>query len=328
MTDRIDIIQNKLSGIQRQRRAVLPTPVHELLELSAMSGCRVFCKRDDLTGFGFGGNKVRKLDFLIFEAIQAGCDTLLAVGSNQSNFCRTVASYGNVNGMSVHLVLGGKKPDKPTGNLLLDHLLGAVCHHIDSASWEDWEAKAASVEDGLKREGRRAYRMPIGGSTTTGSFGYVEAMAEILNDEKHLGLSFDAIISASASAGTQAGLVAGKSIAGWPGRVLGFSVAKKKESQEEDVFRLAQETANRLGASVDRKDVSVDDSYLGGGYARRTKACEEAVLFFARKCGIFLDYVYTGKAAAGLLDYLKQSRFSPKSTVLFLHTGGNIELFE
>jgi len=323
----MDVIDTKLVGIERQRHAVLPTPVHELPALSQISDCRVFCKRDDLTGFGFGGNKARKLDFLISDALRSRCDTLLTVGANQSNFCRMVAAYGSAHAMDVHLVLGGKKPDIPTGNLRLDHMLGAECHHVDSSDWDEWEARAATLETDLRQQGRTVYRMPVGGSTEIGALGYVAAMSEILDDEKRLGLHFGAVVFASSSAGTQAGLVVGKSISDWPGQVLGFSVAKDSKHLQQDVFNLAQETASRLDTSIDRRTVCVDDSYLGDGYAHKTSACEDAVHFFARKCGIFLDYIYTGKAAAGLLDYLKTGRFAPGSSILFLHTGGNAELF-
>lgn len=324
----MEAIDTKLIDIERQRHAVLPTPVHDLPALSQVGNCRVFCKRDDLTGFGFGGNKARKLDFLIANALSSQCDTLLTVGANQSNFCRMVAAYGSAHGMEVHLVLGGNKPDIPTGNLRLDHMLGAKCHHVDSYDWDEWEARAAAIEADLRQKGRAVYRMPVGGSTMIGALGYVAAMSEILDDEKRLNLRFNVIVFASASAGTQAGLVVGKSIANWPGQVLGYSVANESMRLERDVFSLAQETANSLGTSIDRRTVCCDDSYLGEGYANKTEACIDAVHFFARKCGIFLDYVYTGKAAAGLLDYLKTGRFASGSSILFLHTGGNAELFE
>ena len=319
-------IDAKLDGIERQRHAVLPTPVHELPVFSKLYGCKVFCKRDDLTGFGFGGNKARKLDFLVADALRSRCDTLLAVGANQSNFCRMVAAYGSAHDMEVHLVLGGKEPGAPTGNLRLDHILGAECHHVDSSDWDEWEARAAALEADLRRKGRTVYRMPVGGSTPIGTLGYVGAMSEIMDDETRLGVSFDTLVFATSSAGTQAGLVAGKALANWPGRILGISVAKAGDTQRQDVFALAQETAARFQCPIDRQDVRVDDAYLGSGYACNTKACEDAVHLFARKCGIFLDYVYTGKAAAGLLDYLETGRFSPGSSILFLHTGGNIEL--
>ncbi len=321
-------VETKLKGIERQHLAVLPTPVHELMALSEISHCRVFCKRDDLTGFAFGGNKARKLDFLIADAIRCKCDTLVAVGANQSNFCRMVAAYGSATLMEVHLVLGGEKPDMATGNLRLDHLLGAEIHHVSSSDWDVWEARAVALETDLKSQGRIVYRMPVGGSTAIGALGYVAAMSEILDDERRLGQQFDTVVFASGSAGTHAGLVVGKTINNWPGRVLGCCVADKREYLQQQVYDLAEETAKMLGTSIDRSTVFADDSFLGDGYGLRTKACEEAVEFFARKCGIFLDYVYTGKAAAGLLAYLRNGRFKPGSAVLFLHTGGNIELFE
>jgi len=321
-------ITEKLSKFPCQHHSVLPTPVHELTALSSMFNRHVYCKRDDLTGFGFGGNKSRKLDFLVGDALKQGKDTLLAVGANQSNFCRMVAAYGSVNNMDVHLILGGKKPAIPTGNLRLDFMLGAVCHHVDNSDWETWEQEAVELESKLTREGRKVYRMPVGGSTPVGALGYVDALSEIFDDERRLGVRFDAIVFATSSAGTQAGLVAGKALTGWPGRIIGISVAKDSAQQRQDVLELANRTAEFIGATVEPGTVIVDDVYLGDGYAVRTPACEDAVRFFVRKCGIFLDYVYTGKAAAGLMDYLKTERFKPESRILFLHTGGNVELFE
>jgi L-cysteate sulfo-lyase len=323
----MNLIDKKLANVEMQRHAVLPTPIHEAAGLSELSDCRVFVKRDDLTAFGFGGNKARKLDYLIPEAIKAECDTLVTMGGNQSNFCRMVAAYGSVHDMKVHLVLGGNKPDHATGNLKLSQMLGAECHYVGSSDWDEWEVRAKEVEEELKLKGRKVYRMPVGGSTPTGALGYVAAMSEIMDDEKRLGLNFDSIVFASGSAGTQAGLIVGKSIAKWPGQVLGFCVAKQSDELEEAVFTLAQETAENLGASINRHDVCVDDSYFGEGYALNTRECEAAVQFFARKCGIFLDYVYTGKAAAGLLDYLKKGCFKSGSNILFIHTGGNVALF-
>jgi 1-aminocyclopropane-1-carboxylate deaminase/D-cysteine desulfhydrase-like pyridoxal-dependent ACC family enzyme len=160
----------------------------------------------------------------------------------------------------------------------------------------------------------------------TGALGYVAAMSEILDDEVRLGVSFDAIVVTSSSAGTQAGLVVGKAIAGWPGQILGISVAKDTASLQQEVWDLAQATADRLQCSIDRHDVQVDDAFLGEAYACRTAACDEAVTLFSRRCGIFLDYVYTGKGAAGLLHYLRTDRFAPGSSILFVHTGGAVEL--
>jgi L-cysteate sulfo-lyase len=321
-------IRNKLGAFPRLHNSLLPTPVHRLDCFSDEYGVNVYCKRDDLTGFGFGGNKTRKLDFLLAEALARECDTLIAIGANQSNFCRMAAAYGVACGLDVHLVLGGKKPAHPTGNLRLDHLLGATCHHVDLSDWDAWAEAAEELEAELTSRGKKVYRTPVGGSTPRGALGYVDAFAEIIADQSRLGAEFDAILHASSSAGTQAGLVVGRAIANWPGRIIGVSVAKPKAAQEKDVLDLAQATAAEIDTEVDPASIIVDDNYVGEGYAVRTRGCEEAVALFARRLGIFLDYVYTGKAAAGLIDYLRKGRFDKGANVLFIHTGGNIELFE
>ena len=321
-------IQQILSKFSRLRNSLLPTPVQRLDYLSDEFGVNVYCKRDDLTGFGFGGNKTRKLDFLLPDALDRGCDTLIAIGANQSNFCRVAASYGVACGLEVHLVLGGKQPENPTGNLRLDHLLAVACHHIDSSNWDDWASEAEKLENELASHGRKVYRMPVGGSTARGALGYVDAFAEIMQDQARLGVEFDAIMHASSSAGTQAGLVVGKAASDRQGRIIGVSVAKPKAAMEQEVLELSQETADQLGLTVDPASIVVDDSYIGEAYAARTPGCREAVALFAQRSGIFLDFVYTGKAAAGLIDYLRKGRFDKGANVLFIHTGGNIELFE
>lgn len=321
-------IREKLEPFPRLHNSLTPTPVHKLGRLSGEYGVNVYCKRDDLTGFGFGGNKTRKLDFLLAQALEQHCDTLIAIGANQSNFCRVAAAYGVASGMKVHLVLGGKKPDIPTGNLRLDHLLGVTCRHVDSPDWDTWAEEAEKLESRLASQGGKVYRLPVGGSTPRGALGYVDAFGEILADQQRLGVEFDAIIHASSSAGTQAGLVVGRAISGWTGRIIGISVAKLKMELENNVLDLARATAAQIDAEIDPAGIVVDDGYIGECYAARTPGCTEAVELFARRFGIFLDYVYTGKAAAALIDYLRQARFDKNSNVLFIHTGGNIELFE
>jgi D-cysteine desulfhydrase family pyridoxal phosphate-dependent enzyme len=331
MNDMPDILltfQEKLRPFPRLNNSLLPTPIHRLDWLSDEYGVNVYCKRDDLTGFGFGGNKTRKLDFLLAEARDMGCDTLIAIGANQSNFCRMAAAYGVACSMEVHLVLGGKEPANPTGNLRLDHLLGVTCHHVDSSDWDHWAEEAENLETELASQGKKVYRMPVGGSTPRGAFGYVDAFAEIIADQSRLGVEFDAIIHASSSAGTQAGFVVGRAIADWPGSIIGISVAKPQAELQKDVLDLAQATAVEIDTRMDPASIIADDSYVGDGYAIRTPGCEEAVALFARQLGIFLDYVYTGKAAAGLIDTLRKGRVDKGANVLFIHTGGNIELFE
>lgn len=322
----VNYIEAKLKTFPIVPLIQAPTPCHRLNFLSDLHGCEVFCKRDDLTGFGLGGNKTRKLEFLIQEAIEHGCDTLVASGGIQSNFCRVAAAAGAAAGMSVHLILGGRPPQKPSGNLILNRLLGADIRYIDSPLWDDWETESKNVCRELKAKGRKVFRIPIGGSVPMGAIAYVKAFLEILEDEKRLGVSFDQIIHASGSGGTQAGLIVGKAMTGWTGRISGISVAMDKETLGKIVYKLALEAAGLLGGRVERKAIFVDDRFIGSGYALRTPEAEKAIGHFARHEGIFLDHVYTGKAAAFLLSWLEQNRMSGRS-ILFIHTGGQPELF-
>jgi D-cysteine desulfhydrase family pyridoxal phosphate-dependent enzyme len=326
MDEKLFYLEEKLKTFPQQSLSLVPTPCHRISYLSDRYGVEIYCKRDDLTGFGFGGNKSRKLEFLIGEALEHGCDTIVTSGGLQSNFCRLTAAAGAVTDMSVHLVLGGGRPAQPTGNLILDEMLGAEIHFVNSTDWNDWEAECAKVVTELEIKGRKVFRIPIGGSVPVGVAGYVSAFIEIMKDQERLGLSFDHIIHASGSGGTQAGLVVGKALMGWDGKISGISVSMDGETLEELVFALAVQTAGLFGGSVSRESVVVADHYIGEGYAIKTVAAEKAMEVFARKEGIFLDNVYTGKAASALLDWLEKGALSGQS-VLFLHTGGQAELF-
>lgn len=316
-----------LARFPRQAMSLLPTPVYRLEQVSAHAGANIYCKRDDLTGFAFGGNKTRKLDYLLADAVAQGANTLVAIGANQSNFCRMAAGAGAVNGLEVHLVLGGTKPKTPTGNLRVDHLLGAKVHHVDTADWDEWFRAADDLANELRGEGRKVYAMPVGGSTPIGTLGYAAAFAEIMADSARLGIDFDWIIHASSSAGTQAGLVVGQAMTGWRGKIVGMGVAGGKEYLEQHVHELASQTGELLSIDVPRELVIVDDAYMGETYGAHTKEAARAIELFAQSEGILLDCVYTGKAAAGMLDYAARGKFGDDK-VLFIHTGGNIELFE
>jgi D-cysteine desulfhydrase family pyridoxal phosphate-dependent enzyme len=294
--------------------------------LSGVVGVDVFCKRDDLTGFGLGGNKTRKLEFLIGEAKEHRCDTLVTAGGIQSNFCRLTAAAGAAAGMKVHLILGGSRPSKPTGNLILDRLVGAHIHYVDSADWVDWEKESERVAKDVESKGGKVFRIPIGGSVPVGVMGYVQGLLEIHQDQQRLGKAFDTIVHASGSGGTQAGLLAGKAMTGWPGQVMGVSVAMDGPELAEKVYTLSRETAAMLGGQMERHWVRVETGFVGGGYGVRTQEGEQAIQNFAAREGIFLDHVYTAKAAAALLWWLKEGMFRGQ-TVLFLHTGGHPELF-
>lgn len=320
--------KEKLSKIPKLSMSVLPTPLYKLENLSRGLLGTVYCKRDDLTGFAFGGNKTRKLDYLVADALMKGNDSLIAVGANQSNFCRMASGAGVANNFDVHLVLGGSKPEKPTGNLLIDYMFGAKVHHVESEEWDVWEEKSKELAIELAKEGRKAYWMPVGGSNPVGTLGYVWAFFEIMQDCERMGIEFDYIVHATSSGGTQAGLLIGRAMTGWKGEIIGMAVSKNKEQLTEEIYELAMQTGEQFGVSIDKKNVIVDDSFIGEAYGVITPDGAKAVNLFARKEGILLDYVYTGKAAAGLINYSRKGIFTDKNNILFLHTGGNIHLFK
>ena len=326
MEEKIRYIEEKLKTFPRTPLSIVPTPCHRLHTLSEAYGADLYCKRDDMTGFGFGGNKSRKLEFLIGEAIEHNSDTLVTCGGIQSNFCRLTAAAGAFVGMDVHLVLGGGRPDEATGNVILDQLLGAKIHYMESTDWNEWEEEAGRLARQLQDKGKKVFRIPIGGSVPVGVAGYTAVFLEILNDQKRLGMTFDHIIHASGSGGTQAGLVVGKEMSEWKGRISGISVSMEKKILEKTVFQLALETAAMLGGKASRESVIVYDGFVGEGYAIRTTRAESAIELFARREGVFLDHVYTGKAAGALIEWLEKGELSGKK-VLFLHTGGQTELF-
>lgn len=326
--DTLNRLRQLLARYPKRPFALVPTPCHRLNWLSEKWGAEVYCKREDLSGFGFGGNKSRKLERLVAEAAEHGCDALVTSGGMQSNFCRMAAAIGAANGMSVHLVLGGGRPGVISGNLLLDQLLGAETRHLESDDWNVWEEESEKLALELAEKGRKAFKIPIGGSVPMGVIGYVSAFLEILEEETRQGAPFDEIIHASGSGGTQAGLAAGKALTGWRGRITGVSVAMDREELKDKVLRLAREGAALLasGCRVDDRWAVVEDGFIGPGYAARTPEAETAIQVFARREGIFLDRVYTGKAAAALLDRLEKGAFAGKR-VLFIHTGGQPEIF-
>ena len=322
------MIECILKQFPKLTMSLLPTPLHRLDRVSKVCSANIYCKRDDLTGFAFGGNKTRKLDFLIADAKEKKADAIIAIGANQSNFCRMAAGAAIANGLEAHLVLGGSEPEKLTGNLLLNDLFGATMYHVDSSEVKKWEEIAQSLEKELTEKGKRVYKMPWGGSTSIGTLGYVEAFSEILDDAERMGITFNMIFHASSSGGTQAGLVVGQELADWDGQIIGIGVAKNKDELSNDVYSLASKTGKVLDVSIRRESVIVDMAYMGPEYGSRTKECEAAIRLFAGKEGIILDNVYVGKAAAGLIDYGKRGFFDKTDNVLFIHTGGNIELFE
>lgn len=312
-----------MKTIPRIKLAHLPTPIEMLPRLSAeLGGPELLVKRDDLTGLAFGGNKIRKLEFLLAEAQAHGAKTIITAGAVQSNHCRqTAAACARLN-FACLLVLSGDKPAKATGNLLLDLLFNA---RVIWTSLEERERMLQHTFQEAWDAGQRPYLIPYGGSNTTGATAYVYAMKEILDQNCHP----DWIVFASSSSGTQAGLVTGAKLFGYTGKLLGISVDEREDDLKNNVIHLANATADTLGEKVkfQPQDVLVSADYLGDGYGVMGTPEMEAIRLFARTEGLLLDPVYTGRAAAGLIDLIRTGYFKPDETVLFWHTGGTPALF-
>ena len=322
-----------LARFPRKRFAHLPTPLEPMENLSRLlGGPNLWIKRDDCTGLAGGGNKTRKLEFLMAAAEAEGADTIITQGAVQSNHARQTAAIAARMGYHCHLLLENRTESQDpdflgNGNVLLDEMYGAQLQRF--AGGTDMNEQMALLAERLKGEGRKPYIIPGGGSNRIGALGYANAAIELVTQSNDMGLKVDHIVHATGSAGTQAGLVAGLTAvhAGIP--VLGISVRAERAAQEENVYRLAAETADFIGsaAALTRADVVANSDYVGGGYGVPTEAMIEAVNLAARHESILLDPVYSGKGMAGLIDQVRQGAFQPDENVVFIHTGGAQALF-
>lgn len=309
--------------IPRLHFAHLPTLIEELPRLSAeLQGPRLLVKRDDQTGLAFGGNKTRKLEYLLAAAQQAGAQTIISAGAVQSNHCRQTVAAAAKFGLDCILVLFGEPPKPPDGNHLLHYLLGA---EIVFTKREDIEQTLEDVFAKSQSKGRKPYLIPYGGSNPTGAMGYVNAMLELAEQL----VSPDWIVFPSSSGGTQAGMLVGARLTGFTGKILGISVDEPEDILKQRVAELATQTAAFMGETMafTPQDVLVNDHYLGGGYAVMGKTEIEAIQMFAKKEALLLDPVYTGRAAAGMIDLIRKGYFDISDTILFWHTGGCPALF-
>ncbi|HZS93870.1 MAG TPA: D-cysteine desulfhydrase family protein [Chloroflexota bacterium] len=309
--------------------AFLPTPLHEAPHLSSRLGIRVLLKRDDQTGLALGGNKVRKLEFLIAEALEQGADAIITTGGSQSNHARMTAAACRIANLACYLVLDRGVHPEIQGNLLLDDLFGAAVTLIKSPDPADAVAEMERVAERLRSEGRTPYIIPRGGSVPTGATGYAAMVPELLGQLGDLDVNPDFLYLATGSTGTHAGALAGLTAAGSSIPVRGISVSRDSASQEKKVLELANATLQYLGLpeSVTASHIYVDDAYTGPGYGIPTTEMLDALDVLARDEGIILDPVYTGKAMAGMIDHAQTGKLPPNSTVVFLHTGGAPGLF-
>ena len=322
-----------LSRFPRVHLAHCPTPLEPMDSLSRhLGGPKLYVKRDDCTGLATGGNKTRKLEFLMGEALAQGCDTVLTEGATQSNHVRQTAAAAAKLGLKCHALLEHRIEDPDddyarNGNFLLDRLLGAEIH--DYPADTDMNAALEEVAADVRRAGGKPYVIPAGGSNRVGALGYVSCALEILHQANEMGVRIDHVIHATGSNGTQAGLVAGLEGANSGIPVTGICVSKSKELQEELCVSLTAETAEYIGirGEIRREAIIANDQYFGSGYGHPTEGMREAVRLTATHEAILLDPVYSGKAMAGLIDLIRKGVFGTDETVLFLHTGGAAAVF-
>lgn len=322
----------RLDRFPRAHLAQLPTPLEPMVRLGTQLGLpRLFVKRDDQTGLGLGGNKARKLEFLLGEALAQGADTVLTVGALQSNHARQTAAACARLGLDCELILRRSRHATESylhnGNILLDRLFGARLTIIDAEADRDAAMMRRAAE--LSQQGARPYLIPAGGSCTTGDLGYAACAQELLQQTDALDASPVTIVVTTGSGGTHAGLVAGFHMLGAAVRVVGIAIESTRAEQEALVYGQAFETAKVLGAPLPlpRERVTVFDEYVGPGYAKPTQAMREAVALVGGCEGLALDPVYTGKAMSGLIGLGRGGFFSTEETIVFLHTGGAPALF-
>jgi len=322
-----------LAKFPRRRYTDGQTPIEKLSRLSAeLGGPTIYMKRDDLLGLAGGGNKTRKLEFLVAEALSQGADTLVTCGAVQSNHCRLTLAAAVKEGLKCRLVLeervAGSFNPQAGGNNFLFRLMGVEKIEVVPGG-SDMTAKMQKVADELAEVGRKTYVIPGGGSNPVGATGYAACAQEILAQTFENRLNIDRIVCASGSAGTHAGLVTGFHGTNSDIPVIGVNVSRKKSEQEELVYDLVQRTAAHLGvkSEIPREAVVCFDEYVGPGYSLATPQMAEAVRILARLEGILVDPVYTGKAMAGLIDLVRSGYFAKNEKVLFIHTGGSPALY-
>ncbi|WP_374275365.1 D-cysteine desulfhydrase [Brevundimonas sp.] len=315
-----------LARFPRVRLAHLPTPLHPLPRLSDELGIDLWVKRDDCTGLAGGGNKTRKLEFLLGEAFEQDADTLVTQGAVQSNHVRQTAAAAAQHGLKCTVILEERTGSKAVdyvgnGNVLLDRLMGAEIRFVPGGS--DMAAELERAADDVRSAGGRPYVIPGGGSNAVGALGYVDAARELVVQADELDLQIDRIVTGTGSAGTHAGLVAGLAVMGADIPVLGIGVRAPKAKQEENVLKLAREAATKLGRpdAVTAEMVVADCDYVGEGYGLIDQGVIDALTLAARTEGLLLDPVYTGKAMKGLIALARAGKFEGER-VVFLHTGG------
>ncbi|WP_189370458.1 D-cysteine desulfhydrase [Tateyamaria omphalii] len=311
----------------------LPTPLEPMDRLSEhLGGPRIWVKRDDCTGLSSGGNKTRKLEFLMADAQRQGADTIITQGATQSNHARQTAAAAAKLGMACHILLEDRTGSKDenyvlNGNVLLDRLHGATVSKRPGGA--DMNAEMTTLAEQVLRDGKIPYVVPGGGSNPIGALGYVNCARELTEQAAKAGLGIDALVHATGSSGTQAGLVVGLAALKSSVHLLGVGVRAPQDKQEQMVFDLAQRTADFLGTglSIERSDVRANCDYVGPGYGLPTPGMVDAIKLLAETEGLLFDPVYSGKGLDGLIDQIRKGYFDGMNNIVFLHTGGSAALF-
>jgi D-cysteine desulfhydrase len=322
----------QLARFPRRRYTPFFTPMERAPNLSgALGGPEIWIKRDDLLGLAAGGNKTRKLEFLVADALAQGRDTLITVGAPQSNHCRLTLAAANKEGLKCRLVLeqrvAGSYDPSASGNNFLYNLLGVEAVTVVNAG-EDLNAAMGKIAGELEAQGRKGYIIPGGGSNALGALGYVACAHEIAAQSFDLGVSFDAIVVASGSCGTHSGLLVGAKSVNFDAPITGINVRRERGEQEANLLKLAIETARLLDIEAPKAgEVTALDEWVGPGYSLPTEEMTEAVRMTARTESVLLDPVYSGKAMAGLIGLTRRGHFKRGQRVLFVHTGGSPALY-
>jgi L-cysteate sulfo-lyase len=322
-----------LSQFPRVSLAHLPTPLEHLPRLSEhLGGPQIWVKRDDCTGLATGGNKTRKLEFAMADALEQGADTIITVGAVQSNHVRQTAAAACKLGLKCEVLLEHRVKDpsvpyRTSGNVLLDRIFGANLREYPGGT--DFDQEMQQVADEVSANGGKPYIIPGGASNCVGALGYVNCAHELLSQAGEAGLKFDHIVTATGSAGTQGGMIVGLKAMHSEIPLLGIGVNAGREQQEEKVYQLACETAEFIGSPgiIAREDVVANCDYVGDGYGVPTESMNEAVLMLARLEGLLFDPVYSGKALAGMIDLIRNGELGDAGNIVFLHTGGSVALF-
>ena len=322
-----------LSPFPRVSLAHLPTPLEHMPRLSAeLGGPKIWVKRDDCTGLATGGNKTRKLEFVMAEAIEQAADTIITVGAMQSNHVRQTAAAACKLGLACEVLLEHRVQDPSdsyvnSGNILLDKIFAANLREYPGGT--DFDKAMQDVAEEVRSAGGKPYMVPGGASDKVGALGYVNCAIELLTQANDRGLVIDHLITATGSAGTQGGLIVGLKATSSNIPLLGIGVSAPQDEQEQKVFDLAELTADYIGVPgvVNRGDVVANCNYIGEGYGIPTASMNEAIMLLARTEGLLFDPVYSGKALAGMIDLVRNGEFAGAKNIVFLHTGGSAALF-